>query len=187
MATERISPSRRRLLATGTSLLAAAGVAAGAVPFVRAWQPGARAQAGMAPLPVDISPLQPGQQRVVAWRGKPVFILRRSATMLQSLAQGRHLLADPRSEASVQPPWVDVEYRSIRPDLLVVIGLCTHLGCVPLLQVAEGSYFCPCHASRYDLAGRVYRHQPAPLNLEVPPYHYAADGLIVLGSGPEAA
>ena len=146
---------------------------------------------------VNISKVEPGQQIVAEWRGQPVFILNRTEEMLQALPKLNAELADPSSQASVQPEYVNPEARSIKPEILVLVGLCTHLGCSPSFrpEVAPadlgaqwlGGYFCPCHGSRYDLAGRVYKSQPAPLNLPVPPHSYESADVIVLGVDQEKA
>ncbi len=168
-----------------------------AVPFVGSWSPGAKAKAAGAPVRINIGKLQVGEQIVAEWRGQPVFILRRGPAILAGLDKVAPQLADPQSEDSLQPDYVDPQLRSIRPDILLVVGICTHLGCSPTFrpQVAPvdlgpewvGGYFCPCHGSRYDLAGRVYRAQPAPLNLAVPPHRYESAEIIVIGLDQERA
>jgi len=175
----------------------AAGAAGAAVPFVGAWFPSARAKAAGAPVKVNISKIEPGQQIVAEWRGQPVFILRRDPVILSNLGKLNNVVADPESKASKQPSYVNPQYRSIKPEILVVVGLCTHLGCAPSFrpEVAPadmgsewlGGYFCPCHGSRYDLAGRVYKSQPAPMNLPVPPYSYESDNVIIIGVDQEKA
>ena len=192
-----INKSRRRFLVSATSVVGAAGAAGAAIPFIGSWFPSARAKAAGAPVKVNISKIEPGQQIVAEWRGQPVFILRRTANMLSDLTKLAPALADPESKESKQPSYVHAEQRSIKPEILVVLGLCTHLGCSPsfrpdtaptdLGQEWVGGYFCPCHGSRYDLAGRVYKAQPAPLNLPVPPYFYESDQVIVIGVDQEKA
>jgi ubiquinol-cytochrome c reductase iron-sulfur subunit len=186
-----INQGRRRLLVAATSAIGAVGMVGAAIPFIKSWSPGARAKAAGAPVRVNISKLEPGRQIVVEWRGQPVFVLRRSSEALESLSRLEGQLADPDSTESVQPNYVNSRLRSIKPDILVVVGICTHLGCAPVFrpEVAPvdlgadwlGGYFCPCHGSRYDLAGRVYKAQPAPLNLVVPPYAYESEHIIVVG------
>ncbi len=192
-----INPQRRRFLVASTSVVAVAGLAGAAVPFVGSWFPGARARAAGAPVKVNIDKLEPGQQMVAEWRGQPVFILRRTPQVLDGLKALAGQLADPESAESVQPDYVDRLTRSIKPQVLLLVGLCTHLGCSPTFrpEVAPadlgkdwpGGYFCPCHGSRYDLAGRVYKAQPAPLNLPVPPHHYESETVIVIGVDQEGA
>ncbi|MBH3438738.1 ubiquinol-cytochrome c reductase iron-sulfur subunit [Pseudomonas luteola] len=186
-----INQGRRRLLVAATSVIGAVGVAGAAIPFIKSWSPSAKAKAAGAPIRVNISKLEPGRQIVIEWRGQPVFVLRRGADALERLSRLENQLADPDSHDSIQPDYVNSRLRSIRPDVLVVVGVCTHLGCSPIFrpEVAPadlgtewlGGYFCPCHGSRYDLAGRVYKAQPAPLNLVVPPYAYESEHIIVIG------
>lgn len=186
-----INPQRRRLLVAATTAVAAAGLVGAAVPFVGSWQPSARARSAGAPVRINVGKLEPGQQIVAEWRGQPVFVVRRTPAMLARLDGLAERLADPQSQASVQPAYVDPVTRSIQPAVLVAVGLCTHLGCVPsfLPEPASaglgddwpGGYFCPCHGSRYDLAGRVFKAQPAPLNLPVPPHRYDSEDVVVIG------
>ena len=190
MSNDGVNAGRRRFLVAATSVVGAAGAVGAAVPFVGSWSPSAKAKAAGAPVKVNISKIEPGQQIVAEWRGQPVFILNRTEEMLQALPKLNAELADPSSQASVQPEYVNPEARSIKPEILVLVGLCTHLGCSPSFrpEVAPadlgaqwlGGYFCPCHGSRYDLAGRVYKSQPAPLNLPVPPHSYESADVIVL-------
>jgi ubiquinol-cytochrome c reductase iron-sulfur subunit len=197
MSNDGVNAGRRRFLVAATSVVGAAGAVGAAVPFVGSWFPSAKAKAAGAPVKVNVSKIEPGQQMVAEWRGQPVFILRRTEEILSNLVKLEPTLADVSSQASVQPAYVDPKVRSIKPQLLVVVGLCTHLGCSPSFrpEVAAtdlgaewlGGYFCPCHGSRYDLAGRVYKGQPAPLNLPVPPHLYESDDLIVIGLDPEKA
>lgn len=192
----QIDTGRRRFLVTATSAVGAAGLAGAAVPFVGSWFPGARARAAGAPVKVNVDKIEPGQQLIAEWRGQPVFILRRTPQTLDSLRQLADQLSDPESRASVQPAYVDPVTRSIKPQIVLLVGICTHLGCSPTFrpEVApsdlgkdwQGGYFCPCHGSRYDLAGRVYKSQPAPLNLPVPPHRYESDAIIVIGVDQEA-
>ena len=197
MSNDGVNAGRRRFLVAATSVVGAAGAVGAAVPFVGSWFPSAKAKAAGAPVKVNISKIEPGQQIVAGWRGQPVFILNRTEEMLQALPKLNAELADPSSQASVQPEYVNPEARSIKPEILVLVGLCTHLGCSPSFrpEVAPadlgaqwlGGYFCPCHGSRYDLAGRVYKSQPAPLNLPVPPHSYESADVIVLGVDQEKA
>jgi ubiquinol-cytochrome c reductase iron-sulfur subunit len=175
-----------------------AGVVAAAIPFLASWQPSARAQAAGAPVDVDISQVEPGQLLRVEWRGQPVWVVRRTEEMLDSLSELTPRLRDPDSEVeSQQPPYAQNIHRSIKPEYLVVIGVCTHLGCSPAYrpEVApddlgpewRGGFFCGCHGSRFDLAGRVYRNLPAPTNLVIPPHFYLSDTLLLVGEDEGAA
>ena len=185
---------RRRFLLAATSTVATVGVVAVSLPLVKSWMPSARAATGGAPVQVDLAKIEPGMQISVKWRSKPVFVLRRTPTILQNLNQPAHLqqLRDPQSNVlTQQPEYAKNEVRAIRDEYLVVVGICTHLGCIPTFrpEVAPadlgedwvGGYFCPCHGSRYDLAGRVFKGVPAPTNLVVPPYRYLSDRLVEIG------
>ncbi|MBC3956499.1 MULTISPECIES: ubiquinol-cytochrome c reductase iron-sulfur subunit [Pseudomonas] len=195
MSNDGVNDGRRRFLVAATSVLGAAGAVGAAIPFVGSWSPSAKARAAGAPVKVNIGKIEPGQQMVAEWRGQPVFILRRTPEILDNLGKLTGQLSDPQSRASVQPAYVDPSVRSIRPDIVLLVGICTHLGCSPTFrpEVAPvdlgkdwlGGYFCPCHGSHYDLAGRVYKSQPAPLNLPVPPYSYESDTVIVIGVDQE--
>ncbi|MGE4633832.1 MAG: ubiquinol-cytochrome c reductase iron-sulfur subunit [Arenicellales bacterium] len=194
---DNINNGRRRVLTTVTTGVGLVGVAALAVPLVASMKPSARARAGGAPVEVDISDLAPGQMKVVEWRGKPVWILRRDETMLLELASIVDDLSDPDSTVvEQQPDYARNAHRSIRPDVLVVLGVCTHLGCAPSKNFDKGAasglgddwvggFFCPCHGSKFDLSGRVYKNVPAPTNLEVPPHTYVSDNRIVIGIDEE--
>jgi ubiquinol-cytochrome c reductase iron-sulfur subunit len=190
--TSDIDLQRRRFLTASTAVVGAAGMAAAALPFIASWQPSERTIAAGAPVVVDVSRLEPGQQLTVEWRRQPVWVLRRTPEMLDSLPQLTDTLRDPDSRVETQQPdYARNEYRSIRPEYLVVVAICTHLGCVPTFRpdVAPadlgpswlGGYFCPCHGSRFDFAGRVYQGVPAPTNLVIPPYKYASDSVIAIG------
>ncbi|HYQ70930.1 MAG TPA: ubiquinol-cytochrome c reductase iron-sulfur subunit [Gammaproteobacteria bacterium] len=185
---------RRRFLIAATTVVASAGLVAVAVPFISAMNPSAKARTAGAPVRVDFSKLEPGQQIAVNWRGKPVWVLRRTSQMLEDLRSAglRERLRDPESGVETQQPaYAQNGYRSIKAEYLVVIGICTHLGCVPTFRPDRapidlgadwiGGYFCPCHGSRFDLAGRVYKGVPAPTNLVVPPYRFLSDSEIVVG------
>jgi ubiquinol-cytochrome c reductase iron-sulfur subunit len=186
---------KRRLLLAATTVMGAVGAGFAAAPFILSMTPSERARAMGSPVEVDISKLEDGQMLTVEWRGKPVWILQRTAAMRAQLERNASLLADPSSDAeSQQPPYAKNAYRSIRPEILVLIGICTHLGCVPLAKLAAGvpsgmgddwpgGYFCPCHGSKFDLAGRVFKNVPAPTNLVVPPYQYLSDTLVEIGVG----
>ncbi|MCE8014631.1 ubiquinol-cytochrome c reductase iron-sulfur subunit [Halomonas sp. MCCC 1A17488] len=199
MADNGVNKGRRRLLLGATTVVGAVGAVGVAVPFVASWQPSARARAAGAPVTADVSKLEPGQRMTVEWRGRPVWVIRRTSDMIErteSFDPSR--LADPESNEPQQPSYVSGPLRSIKPEIGVLIGICTHLGCSPLFRPepnAEGvgtddwpgGFFCPCHGSRFDLAGRVFRNVPAPTNLEVPPYRFESDSVIVVGEDEEAA
>ena len=185
---------RRRILTGATGVVGAAGATFLAVPFVSSWQPSEKAKAAGAPVTVDISKLQPGQMLTVAWRGKPVWVVRRTPDMLGALAEQDGDLRDPASLESVQPAYCQNATRAVRDEFLVVVGVCTHLGCAPLYRPAigspdvgedwQGGFFCPCHGSRFDLAGRVHKSVPAPTNLEIPPYTFMSDSMLKIGEDP---
>ena len=183
--------SRRHFLAVATSVTGGVGIALTAVPFLSSWKPSARAQAAGAPVEVDISKLESGALLRVEWRGKPVWVLRRSQVMLDRIEDSKYDLRDPDSNDSDQPPYAKNEFRAIKPDVLVLVANCTHLGCVPTdrFEVAPadlgpnwvGGFFCPCHGSKFDLSGRVFAGVPAPTNLTVPQYRFVDDNLIIVG------
>lgn len=178
MSNQGVDKGRRNLLIGATSAVGAVGVIGAAVPFVRSWAPSEKAQSAGAPVEYDYSKLEMGQQVTVEWRGKPVWVMRRDQSMLSTITQSNGLVADPDSEAEQQPANCKNEYRSVDPEIFVAVGLCTHLGCSPKLYADAGSldgdwlggFYCPCHGSKFDLAGRVYSGVPANANLEVPPY-----------------
>jgi len=198
---DQVNTGRRKFLTAGTAVVGAVGVGMAAIPFIKSWNPSARALTAGAPVTVDISALQTGQRLIVEWRGQPVWIVRRSESILQALPTLDSQLSDPLSENTDQQPAYVLEShpetRSLRPEVLVLVGICTHLGCSPEM-VAEigptdfdanwqGGYFCPCHKSKFDMSGRVYAGMPAPTNLVVPPHHYEDDNTIVVGVDPEGA
>lgn len=197
MSTDGADNNRRRFLVAATSVVGAVGVAGAAVPFLASWWPSARAQAAGAPVEADISKLEPGAMLTVEWRGKPVWIVRRTQETLDNLSRLEDKLRDPNSEVDQQPPYAKNEYRSRKPEYLVCVGICTHLGCSPTFrpEIAPpdlgpdwlGGFFCPCHGSRFDLAGRVYAGVPAPTNLVVPPYTYLTETRILIGKDGGAA
>ena len=188
--------ARRSFLRKGLAWLAAVGVTLSAIPFVRSWLPSADRRIAGGPIEVDLDEIAPGEQILVPWRGKPVWILRRTPEMLKYLrgSELRERLLDPQSEEDQQPAYASNELRSIRPDILVVIGICTHLGCIPKFhpEIGEvrfdarwpGGYFCPCHNSKFDLAGRVFKNVPAPLNLAIPPYRFTENNTVIIGENP---
>ena len=191
MSANGVDLKRRRILVTATSAVGAVGVGFAAVPFLASWNPSARAKAAGAPAEADISKLEPGQLVRVKWRGKPVWVIRRTDKNLQDLESLNGKLADPNSEVPQQPEYCQNAYRSIKPEYMVAVGICTHLGCSPTYRpdVApadlgpewKGGFFCPCHGSTFDLAGRVFSGVPAPTNLVVPPHKYVSDTQILIG------
>ncbi len=186
MSSDEVDNNRRRFLTAGTMVVGAAGVAVAAVPFLASWAPSERAKNAGAPVEADISKLQPGQLIIVKWRGKPVWIVRRDETALATLSKVTDDLRDAGSEESLQPEYAQNEHRSRKPEILVMEGICTHLGCSPTYRPEitpdfQGGFFCPCHGSKFDFAGRVYAGVPAPTNLPVPPHYYINDGLLLIG------
>ena len=187
--------SRRRLVIT-TSVIGGAGLAATAVPFVASFAPSERARAQGAPVEFDVQAMQSDELKTVEWRGQPVFVMRRSPETLNSLALHDDLLADPLSRRSEQPDYAANPVRSPRPEFLVLVGICTHLGCVPSFRPESGAldlgtswpggFFCPCHGSKFDFAGRVFKNVPAPTNLTVPPYHFVSQSTLLIGAAPGA-
>ncbi len=193
-----VDKGRRRFLTATTSVVGGAGVALAAIPFVKSWEPSERAKSAGAPVLADIGKIEPGQKVTFEWRGLPVFVVNRTKAQLDALAALDPQLRDPKSEnAAQQPDYAQNEYRSIKPEWLVVTGICTHLGCVPDFfpelkpepfdQHWQGGFYCPCHKSRYDIAGRVYAGVPAPSNLPVPKYHFVDDTHILIGVNPGEA
>ena len=192
-----VDNEKRRFLTKAASVAGAVGAGFLAVPFVTSMQPSAKAEALGAPVEVDIEKLEPGQRVVVLWRGKPVWVVRRTPEVLADLPSLDAVVADPGSEQSEQPPSAKNESRAIRPEIFVAVGVCTHLGCSPTYRpdIApadlgadwKGGFFCPCHGSKFDMAGRVYKSVPAPVNLEIPPYHFATETRIVIGLEGEKA
>ena len=198
MSSDGVNTGRRRFLVAATSVVGAAGAVGIAVPFVGSWNPSARAKAAGAPVKADIGKLEPGQMVVVAWRGKPVYVVNRTEEMLANLPKLNDQLKDPESVISIQPDYVEGISRSIRPALLVIEGLCTHLGCAPKFRPEVGAadlggdgwfggFFCPCHGSKFDLSGRVYSGVPASSNLIVPPYSFEGENVLVIGVDAETA
>ena len=190
-----VDSNRRHFLTVATSVTGGLGIAMTVVPFLSSLKPSARARALGMPIEVPLGSLEPGEMIRVIWRGKVVFILKRTQEMLEHLQNLTDKLRDPASKVMQQQPEYAVnEFRSLKPEYLVVEGTCTHLGCAPLAQFEVvpmedwfGGFFCPCHGSRFDLSGRVYKGVPAPTNLRVPPYRYIQDDLIIIGENPESA
>ena len=195
MSTDVVNESRRKFLLASTSVLGGVGVIGAAVPFVASWKPSAKAKAAGAPVRVDISKLDYGAQIVVEWRGKPVYVVKRSSEAIINLeTYGSNILRDKDSELASQPDYVSGNSSTLpgKEEILVIVGLCTHLGCAPMYRPDVGAkdlggeewlggFFCPCHGSKFDLSGRVYKAMPAPYNLEVPPYYFASETKLVVG------
>ena len=191
-----IDTTRRRLLTTAATVVGGIGAAAASVPFIASMTPSAKTKAIGAPVEVDLSDLQPGQRKIIQWQGKPVFILRRTAENLAQLANPGPQVRDPQSEENQQPEYARNIYRSIKPEYLILLGLCTHLGCSPTYVAEEdghdlgsewkGGFFCPCHGSLFDLAGRVHKNFPAPSNIIIPPHKYLTDTRVLVGDDSEA-
>jgi ubiquinol-cytochrome c reductase iron-sulfur subunit len=199
MSTDNVvDTGRRRFLIASTSVVGAIGAGFVAVPFIESWLPSERAKNAGAPVEVNISKLEVGRLLIVEWQSKPVWVLKRSKKTLADLPKNDDRLRDPHSEnTDQQPKYAQNEYRSIKPEILVLVGICTHLGCSPTYRpdiapadLGEnwlGGFFCPCHSSRFDLAGRVFQGVPAPANLVVPPYKYISDNVIIVGEDQGAA
>jgi ubiquinol-cytochrome c reductase iron-sulfur subunit len=197
MSSDGVNSGRRKFLTAATSAVGVAGVVGVAVPFVGSWNPSAKAKALGAPAKIDISKLEPGQMIIDEWRGQPVYVVNRTESQLEALPGLSEKLKDPESKNTAQQPaYITSPDRSIKPHIFVVIGICTHLGCAPKFRpevgaadvgVADwvGGFFCPCHGSRFDLSGRVFKGVPASDNLRVPPYSYEGDKLLVIGVNPE--
>jgi ubiquinol-cytochrome c reductase iron-sulfur subunit len=196
---DKVDGGRRHFLLVATTVTGIAGAAMTAVPFLASWKPSARAQALGAPVEQDISKLEPGAMLKVNWRGQAIFIVRRSPEMMKQIEDPAlaDKLRDPKSEQSEQPKYAQNDTRSLKPDVLVLVGVCTHLGCAPLGRFnpadAElgadwpGGFYCPCHGSKFDLSGRVFKDVPAPTNLKVPPYRFINDGVVQIGVDAEVA
>jgi len=197
MSGDGVDTSKRRFLIAATTVVGGVGAVYAAVPFLASWMPSEKAKAAGAPVEADISKLEIGQMVRVKWRGKPVWVLKRSEEMMTALPTLDDRLRDPESLEPQQPEYTQNGLRSIKPEILVAVGICTHLGCSPSFvpeavpqpydQEWKGGFFCPCHGSRFDLAGRVYQGVPAPLNLEVPPHKYISNTLILIGDDTGAA
>ena len=198
MSDQNIDKGRRRMLTLATSAVAAVGAGFAITPFVLSMTPSARAKAAGAPVEVDISKLDKGVLLTVEWRGKPVWIVKRTPEMMASIAKSNDFVSDPNSEVVMQPAYAQNLERALasRPEISVMVGICTHLGCSPLEKFAVGpasdmgddwlgGYFCPCHGSKFDMAGRVYKNVPAPTNLEIPPFTYLSESQILVGVDPE--
>ena len=200
MANEVVDHGRRRFLTATTAVVGGIGIVSAAVPFIKSWEPSARAKAAGAPVTQSLAKIEEGQKVTFPWRSLPVFVVNRTPAQLATLPEVDSRLVDPKSNgasAGQQPKYAQNETRSIKPEWLVVVGICTHLGCVPNFVPEikpepfdpnwKGGFYCPCHHSRYDLAGRVFNGVPAPKNLEVPPYHFVDDTTIQIGVDPKEA
>jgi ubiquinol-cytochrome c reductase iron-sulfur subunit len=194
---EGVNKTRRNVLVGSMTAVGAVGAGFVFTPFVRSWNPSAKAKAAGAPVRVNINKIEPGQLVTEEWRGKPVYILRRTPEALEAIKKVEDRVADPASDQEQQPEYAKNQYRSINDEYLVAIGICTHLGCAPKYRPEvgsipldtkgwEGGFFCPCHGSMFDLAGRVYKGVPAPTNLEVPPHHFDGSELVI-GIDPQEA
>jgi ubiquinol-cytochrome c reductase iron-sulfur subunit len=199
MSEQTMDKSRRKWL-IATSVVGGAGAAAVALPLVSTFAPSEKAKAAGAPVEMDIAGMQPGEMRTVEWRGKPVWVVRRTPEMLASLAKVEGELADPKSERNpkdLTPEYAQNQHRSIKPEYLVAVGICSHLGCSPITKFETGAqpslpdnwtggFLCPCHGSTFDLAGRVFKNKPAPDNLEVPPHMFVSDTMLIIGEDKKA-
>ena len=193
---QKVDKTRRNLV-VATSLVGGAASVGAAVPFITSMWPSERAKAAGAPVEVDISAIAPGEMKVFEWRGKPVWVIRRTPQMLESLKTVVAKLTDPASRDSLQPEYAANDYRSLKPDVMVMEGVCTHLGCSPQMKPADakaemggdwaGGFYCACHGSKFDLAGRVFRGAPAPTNLTVPPYTFLSDSTLRIGDDKKGA
>jgi len=196
MSEKKIDNTRRNLIVATTAVAGVAGAGV-AVPFAWSWWPSERAKAAGGPVEADISNIAPGELAVVEWRGKPVWIMRRTKEMLEGIRKADDKVTDPKSEVAAQPEYAKNENRSIKPEFLVLVGICSHLGCSPQQKTAEakaemgadwaGGFLCACHGSKFDLAGRVYKGAPAPINLEVPPHAYLSDTRLLIGEDKKGA
>ena len=197
MSNKEVDRSKRRFLIAATTAVGAVGTAVVAVPFVKSMLPSQRAKAAGAPVEVDISKVEPGMLLTVEWRGKPVWIVNRTKEMLDLLGKHDDKLKDPKSEELQQPEYCKNPTRSIKPQFLVAVGICTHLGCSPTFRKEigpadlgtdwPGGWFCPCHGSKFDMAARVFKDVPAPTNLVIPPYKYLSDARILVGEDSKGA
>ncbi|MCS6947875.1 MAG: ubiquinol-cytochrome c reductase iron-sulfur subunit [Steroidobacteraceae bacterium] len=196
---EEVDESRRKFLVGATTATGAAGAVLAAVPFVKSWRPSESARAAGAPARLDLTKLEPGQMAIVTWRKRQIYVVRRTPEALALLGKHEAALKDPQSEQSTQPAYAKNPTRSARPEILVLIGTCTHLGCLPKERFTPGAYpelgadwpggfFCPCHGSKFDMAGRVFAGSPASVNLEIPPYSFAGEdgNTLVVGVDPSA-
>ena len=196
MSNTPVNNGRRRFLTAATSVVGGVGVVGVAVPFIGSWNPSARAKAAGAPVEVNVSKIEPGQLVRAEWRGKPVYVIRRTEKTVAELANHEEQLRDPKSVEAQQPEYAANAHRSIKPEFMVALGVCTHLGCAPtyhkgdFAEKVEGvtdGFFCPCHGSKFDMAGRVFHGVPAPLNLVVPEHSFPSEDTLLIGVGQGAA
>jgi ubiquinol-cytochrome c reductase iron-sulfur subunit len=196
MSNVPVNNGRRRFLTAATSVVGGVGVVGLAVPFIGSWNPSARAKAAGAPVEVNVSKIEPGQLIRAEWRGKPVYIVRRSDELVSSLSKHDDQLRDPKSEVAQQPEYAANAYRSIKPEFLVALGVCTHLGCAPtphkgdfdqFVSGVKDGFYCPCHGSKFDMAGRVFKGVPAPTNLVVPEHSFPTDDTLLIGVSPDSS
>lgn len=192
MSMDEMDTSRRQFLTVAATVIGGIGLGLASIPFIGSWLPSSKAQSLGAPVDVDLSQIEEGQKITIPWRGQPIFVVHRTKQEVDELASLNDLLRDPLSKQDQQPTYIKELYRSIKPEYLVLVGICTHLGCVPLFRPKPGSveqdwkggFFCPCHGSKFDLAGRVFKGVPAPLNLVVPAYRYISDTVLRIGENP---
>jgi ubiquinol-cytochrome c reductase iron-sulfur subunit len=197
MSDQSVDKGKRGFLIAATSVVGGVATAAAAVPFVGGMLPSERAKAAGAPVEADISNIAPGDMQIVEWRGKPVWIVRRTPEMLDGIKKNDGRVSDPTSLVPLQPDYATNEFRSIKPEIAVLEGVCSHLGCSPQFKSSEskndmgqdwtGGFFCPCHGSKFDFAGRVFKGSPAPVNLKVPPYKFVGDAKIIIGDDSKGA
>ncbi len=197
MSDQEVDKGKRGFLIGATGVVGGIAAAATAVPFAGSMLPSERAKAAGAPVEADISKLAPGEMQIVEWRGKPVWIVNRTKEMLEGIKKSDSQVSDPKSEVPLQPEYAKNEYRSIKPEIAVIEGVCSHLGCSPQFKSVEakgemgmewnGGFFCPCHGSKFDFAGRVFSGSPAPVNLKVPPYKFVGDGKVIIGDDSKEA
>ena len=193
---DEVDPKKRRFLIAATSVVGAGAGAAAAVPFVASMFPSARALAAGAPVEVDLAKIEPGQRLIVEYRGAPHWVIKRTPEMVAQLAKNDKFLADPKSDSSKQPEYAKNAPRALKPEVFVVKGICTHLGCSPTMRQEigaadlgadwPGGFFCPCHQSKFDMSGRVFAGMPAPTNLPIPPYKFLADNKLLIGDDSKA-
>ena len=197
MSDQDVDKGKRGFLIGATGVVGGIAAAATALPFAGSMLPSERAKAAGAPVEVDISKLEPGEMKIVEWRGKPVWIVNRTKEMLEGITKSDAKVSDPKSNEPLQPEYAKNEYRSIKPEIAVIEGVCSHLGCSPQFKSVEakgemgmewnGGFFCPCHGSKFDFAGRVFAGSPAPVNLKVPPYKFVGDGKVIIGDDSKGA
>jgi ubiquinol-cytochrome c reductase iron-sulfur subunit len=192
MSNAPVNNGRRRFLTAATSVVGGVGVVGVAVPFIGSWNPSARAKAAGAPVEINVSKIEPGQLIRAEWRGKPVYVVRRTAETVEGLANHEDQLRDPKSNEPQQPEYAANAYRSIKPEFMVALGVCTHLGCAPTyhkgdfgekVEGVKDGFYCPCHGSKFDMAGRVFAGVPAPTNLVVPEHSFPDEDTILIGVG----